>query len=263
MRINIKAGNAAIQFGFSHFCRRAFTLIELLVVMAIITMLAAILLPALAGARERSRRANCQNSLRQFILAVHMYGDDNGQRVPTGASNVSATDDHLPVLCNFTSNAIVQYTSSHRLMHCPSFADYFIEHQSERPAMEQAYGYVIGYNYHGGHLNTPWPPLVGSNVWSSPQTLTDAPSWVLVSDMNDWSPGYGQSFAPHGRNGPILVGGDDFSNAGANGASSVAIGAAGGNIGLLDGSVAWKRVQLMNTYRGSQLWDTSGCWAMW
>ncbi len=231
--------------------------------MAIITILAGLLLPTLAGAKERGRRANCQNSLRQFILAVHMYGDDNRQQVPTGASNVSETDDHLPVLCNTTSNAIVQYTSSHRLMHCPSFADYFIQHQSERPAEEQAYGYVIGYNYHGGHINTPWPPLVGSNVWNSPQRLTDPPSWVLASDMNDWSPGYGQSFAPHGRNGPILVGGDDFSNAGANGASSAAIGSAGGNVGLLDGSVSWKRVQQMSTYRGSQMWDTSGCWAMW
>src|SRR2546430_17314841 len=94
---------------------RAFTLIELLVVIAIIAILGALLLPALAGAKERARRASCKSSLRQFILAVHMYGDDNEQIVPPGASNKGADDDHLPVLCTVTSNAIVQYAGSERM----------------------------------------------------------------------------------------------------------------------------------------------------
>src|ERR1043166_3318800 len=64
--------------------RRAFTLIELLVVIAIIAILAALLLPVLAGAKERARRTSCKNSERQFILAVHMYGDDNTQLLPSG-----------------------------------------------------------------------------------------------------------------------------------------------------------------------------------
>jgi prepilin-type N-terminal cleavage/methylation domain-containing protein len=243
--------------------KRAFTLIELLVVIAIIAILAALLLPTLSGAKERVRRANCKNSLHQFGLAAIMYGDDHRQLLPSGASNVSAEDDHLPVLCNSTSNALVQYTTDRRLFHCPSFSEYFIKQQPLRTPIEQSYGYIMGYNYHGGHLNTPWPPLVGSNVWRSPQKLTDNSSLVLLSDMNDWSPGYVQSFAPHGYNGPVMKAGNDFSNASARGASSGQLGAAGGNIGLLDGSVAWKRVNQMQTYRGSHLWDTSGCWAMW
>lgn len=241
---------------------RAFTIIELLVVIAIIAILAALLLPALAGGKERARRASCQSSLRQFILAVHMYGNDNEQAVPTGASNKSADDDHLPVLCSATSNAIVQYSGSERMASCPSVADYFIAQQSQRPFAEQEYGYVVGYNYHGGHTNTPWPALVGTNTWISPQRLTDDPSLVLVSDMNDWSPGYGQTFAPHGKNGPILTGGD-YSNLDASGASSADIGAVGGNVGLLDGSVAWKGVAQMRIYRASQQWGNDGCWAMW
>src|SRR5882762_7260249 len=71
---------------------RAFTLIELLVVIAIISILAALLLPALVGAKERARRVGCKSSLRQFSLAVHMYGDDNEQKVPTGASNKGPDD---------------------------------------------------------------------------------------------------------------------------------------------------------------------------
>jgi prepilin-type N-terminal cleavage/methylation domain-containing protein len=239
----------------------AFTLIELLVVIAIIAILAALLLPALAGSKERARRASCKNSLRQFILAVHMYGDDNEQFVPTGASNKSPDDDHLPVLCTVTSNAIVEY-SSDKMASCPNFADYFINQQAQRPFEEQEYGYVIGYNYHGGHTNTPWPAISGTNEWISPQRLTDDPSLVLVSDMNDWSPGYGQTFAPHGKNGAILSGAD-YSNINASGANSASIGAAGGNLGLLDGSVSWKSVGEMRTYRGSQQWGDGGCWAMW
>jgi hypothetical protein len=85
---------------------------------------------------------------------------------------------------------------------------------------------------------------------------------VLVSDMNDWSPGYGQTFAPHGKTGPILSAGD-FSNPGAAGATSADVGAAGGNLGLLDGSVSWKPINQMLIYRGSQQWGDGGCWAMW
>ena len=249
----------------SGFGARAFSLIELLVVMAIIAILAALLFPTLVAARERSRRASCKNGERQFLLAVHLFADDNEQRVPSGAPNPSkpANDDHLPVISTATSNALVQYLSSQRMVHCPSFGDYFVAQQSQRPADEQEYGYVIGYNYHGGHTNTPWPALPGSSAqWISPQKLTDPPGLVLISDMNDWSPGYGQTFAPHGKNGPILQG-LDANNTSAHGASSAAVGAAGGNVGLLDGSVSWKNVKQMQIYRGSQQWDEMGCHAMW
>jgi len=80
--------------------------------------------------------------------------------------------------------------------------------------------------------------------------------------MNDWSPGYGETFVPHGKGGPRLSGAD-ASNPGANGASPVQLGAMGGNIGLLDGSVSWKKISGMAVYRGSQQWDSDGCWAMW
>lgn len=62
--------------------RRGFTLIELLVVIAIIAILAAILFPVFAKAREKARTASCQSNIRQIGLSVMMYSEDYDETFP-------------------------------------------------------------------------------------------------------------------------------------------------------------------------------------
>src|SRR5262245_12692940 len=74
-----------------------FTLIELLVVIAIIAILAAILFPVFAKAREKARQASCESNLKQLTLACLQYAQDYDEKLPMAGWNSGGTADNYPI----------------------------------------------------------------------------------------------------------------------------------------------------------------------
>ena len=114
--------------------KKGFTLIELLVVIAIIGVLASLLLPALASAKERAKLIKCVSNQKQIGIAFQLYGDDNDQRFPPlappqvyghrsfefGGGDPDPDYPQGRTMLAATNRPLWRYTQSKKLFECPS-----------------------------------------------------------------------------------------------------------------------------------------------
>lgn len=102
---------------------RGFTLIELLVVIAIIAILASILFPAFAKAREAARKSTCQSNLKQFMLGILQYAQDNDEKMPLAISGNSQIGPKVAAVNGVqpfsVPEEIMPYIKSREVFHCP------------------------------------------------------------------------------------------------------------------------------------------------
>jgi prepilin-type N-terminal cleavage/methylation domain-containing protein/prepilin-type processing-associated H-X9-DG protein len=142
--------------------RKGFTLIELLVVIAIIAILAAILFPVFARARENARRASCQSNLKQIGLGIMQYTQDYDEKMPLMFFYLSGSSSPL----YWWEDTLQPYVKSYQIFVCPSHAT------------PGAYTYnrsLSGYTYPTGYPTTLNYSYATNAVTNPPSGSQDGP----------------------------------------------------------------------------------------
>lgn len=210
--------------------RRGFTLIELLVVIAIIAILAAILFPVFAKAREKARQASCLSNIKQLGLGLMQYVQDYDEMMPLPYSDGAAGRQRWFDVC-------APYLKNSQVRFCPS-------HSIANPTLPDACSYAATMN---GHVWIEGYPQRSIGAFTKPAELG-----VLV-DANSWYAYYGVT-AAHSATHPYM---DNLSSARAT-ADWLYLGRHndGANCYFLDGHAKWGKAAAIS--QDANFWGCNG-----
>jgi prepilin-type N-terminal cleavage/methylation domain-containing protein len=231
--------------------KKGFTLIELLVVIAIIAILMGILLPAMGKVREQARQKSCATRIRQHLLAMNMYADENTGKLPLPSTIGAWLQD---VAVN-TVHFMFRSGMNREMFYCPSNAnhqrwnDLFWTYNnkswdgkkftSETGFVVSGYCYILEARGGGRPRITRYPTDTEEKIWLKTNREKNPAARELVIDS---TMGVRAANKKYGRNFAEVPGGI-YSQSQVYDRTSHLKGESepiGGNIGFLEGHVEWR-----------------------
>ena len=157
--------------------KRGFTLIELLVVIAIIAILAAILFPVFARAREKARQTSCLNNVKQLTLGILMYAQDYDEALPHYSNFRNYTSGSWGVRNSTWYYNIYPYVKNTQAYVCPSYANYSV-----------GYAWNIDYIGYASSSSVRVPPTKLADIVDASNTLLllDCAAYSGMYKPNRW-----------------------------------------------------------------------------
>ena len=221
---------------------RAFTTTELVVVLAVVALLILIRLPAFAKASNQTKRAQCASNLRQFTHAMHIFADENDDKLPS--SGIYWPWDLPSAVGTFVESTGSKWT----IMYCPGTGPRFSEADNR-----DLYNYA-GYRVLGYANTFPGNSLAATN-WNTtltPPSIQIAPGQyvtpttserVLLADATLSEYGQGAPSLRYNYNYTSIQGGFRLPHLSPHLSGRFPVG---GNLGMVDGHVEWREFADMN-----------------